>query len=136
MGTVKVTGIDGPNGLNSLIADLRLAALEAPFETRKVVQKGSLNIKNDWRNRWSGLKHAPSLASSITYDTSLEGTKIEGEIGPEHGRRQASLAGFIENEYGSRWSAPRPGGAPALKAEEPRFLAALEGMSVRLLDKQ
>jgi hypothetical protein len=88
MGSVRVTGIDGPDGLKSLAADFDEAARVAPERTRQVVQKGLLNIKNDWRREWTGLSNAPSLAGAVTYpaivDPSWSSTASmsTGRIGP------------------------------------------------------
>lgn len=117
--------------LKKLAVELEHAPEVATDDVRKIVAKGSLNIKNDWKRRWSGMKHLPSLPSSITYDIRAAGTRVVGEIGPEHGRRQATLAHFLENEYGSVRNAPRPGGAPALQAERPRFERALEDAAAK-----
>ena len=47
--------------LDKLAADLLKAPAVAIAEVRAVVSKGALNIKNDWRSAWKGLKHAPAL---------------------------------------------------------------------------
>lgn len=133
MTTFRFAGLDGSNGLNRLAAELAHAADIAPEDVRKVVQKGALNIKNDWRSRWAGLKHLPAVPYSITYDTTITGFHIEAQIGPEHGRNQANMAHFLENEYGSIHSAPRPGGAPALEAERPKYERELEALALRSL---
>ncbi len=129
-----VSGVEGPNGLKGLIADLQHAAAKCPEETRKVAQKGALNVKTDWRRHWSGLAHAPALPLSITYDTSVHGMTVGAEIGPEHDRRQAPLANLLE--YGSIKNPPIPGGAPALEAERPRFEKALADLGSGLLERR
>ncbi|MET0426279.1 MAG: hypothetical protein ABW046_20590 [Actinoplanes sp.] len=131
MAGVTVSGIDGPNGLKGLIADLERAAMVTPVETRAVVQKGALNVKTGWRRRWSGLGHAPAVAKSITYDTTARGLTFGAEIGPENHKRQAPLANLLE--YGSVNNAPIPGGAPALEEERPKFERALEDLGYRSL---
>jgi hypothetical protein len=131
--SVTIRGIDGPDGLKALAADLQRVAVRTPAETRAVVQKGALNVKNDWRERWSGLAHAPALPNSITYDTTVKGLTFEAEIGPEHDRRQAPLANLLE--YGSVNNAPIPGGAPALEEERPKFERALEDLGYRSLGR-
>jgi hypothetical protein len=114
--------------------DLAQAAAQAPEEARKIVVKGSLNIKNDARRRAGGIAHVPSLPSSITYDTHQTPTGAWGEIGPEQQRRGGKLAPFIENEYGTPWSAPQPFMAPAARAEAPRFEKAMQDLAVRLVE--
>lgn len=129
MGLVTVTGIDGPDGLQILAADLAREAKIAPAEARKVVQRGALNIKTDWRKRWTGYKHAPRLPYAITYDTRQLGGRIDAEIGPDKDKPQGALGNLFE--YGSLNNAPIPGAAPALRTEQPKFEKAMEGLAFR-----
>jgi hypothetical protein len=117
--------------LRELILALDQAAEQAPAEVRKVVQRGALNIKNDWRRRWSGHPHYPALPYAISYDTMASAGGVEAEIGPDKARPQGALGNLIE--FGSRNNAPLPGGLPALQAEEPRAQAALAALAERLL---
>lgn len=119
-------------GFDKFEADLGRAVAQAQGEVRKVVAKGSNNIKTDWRRRWTGLDRLPHLPRSIGYDVTVKGSTITGEIGPEAGKLQAAIAPVVE--YGSINSAPHPGGRPALDAEQPRFVKALEDLAVRLVD--
>lgn len=125
-GLVRVAGIDGPDGLQILAADLAREAKIAPAEARKVVQKGCLNVKTDWRRRWSGFPHAPRLPYAIGYDTKQLGGRIEGEVGPDKDKRQGALGNLFE--YGSIKNAPIPGGAPALETERRKFERAMEAL--------
>jgi hypothetical protein len=125
-GLLQVTGIDGPDGLKMLGADLAREAKIAPVEARKVVGKGCLNVKTDWRRRWSGYPHAPRLPYAITYDTKQLGGRIEGEVGPDKGKPQGALGNLFE--YGSVKNSPIPGGAPALETERPKFERAMEAL--------
>ena len=131
---ITVTGVDGRTGLDGLAADLGGASRDTLPETRKVVQRGSLNVKRVWQKTWSGHPRIRMLPNTITYDTRQTLDKVEGEIGPEHGRRGVALANLIEYEFGGVHSAPIPGGAPALEAERPRFERALEDLGVRLAE--
>lgn len=131
MGSFTVTGIDGPNGLQLLAAELAHAAQVAPDEARKIVQKGLLNVKADWRKRWTGHAHAPRLPYSITYDSYLNRQVAGGEVGPDKDKRQGALGNLFE--YGSVNNAPIPGGAPAARAEQPRLEKALANLPVTLL---
>lgn len=117
--------------LTVLVDALNRASRVAVPDARKVVTVGANNIKREWRRRWKGLKHAPALPYSITYDlyTSLSGPAAE--IGPDKTRRQGALGNLLE--YGSVKNAPIPGGAPAAQAEEPRFAKALEDLGVKAL---
>lgn len=118
--------------LRALAADLRAHGKETPSRLVPVVSKGALNIKRDWQASWAGLSHLPALAASITYDTTVRATDVEAEIGPDKGRRQGALGNIAE--FGTSKNAPRPGGAPALAAEEPRFLTAVEKIAAGILE--
>lgn len=123
--------VTGTADLRALAAELEVAAMVAPAETRKVVAKGALNIKRDWQERWSGLKHAPALPAAITYDSHETPTGGWAEIGPDKAKRQGALGNLLE--FGSLKNPPRPGGAPALEAEAPKFEKALESLALRSL---
>lgn len=110
------------------------AAKVAPEETRKVVQKGALNIKTDARRRVSGLRHAPAYPNTITYDTQASATGASAEIGPDKGKRQGALGNLLE--YGSVNNAPTPHMAPAADAELPKFERAMEDLGAKLLEKR
>lgn len=129
--TFTVTGIDGPDGLNALVAELTRAADVAPAEARKVVQRGLFNIKKDWRQRWTGYPHAPRLPYAISYDTKELGGRIEGEVGPDKDKPQGALGNLFE--YGSVNNAPIPGGLPALEAERPKYEKALDDLPLNAL---
>jgi hypothetical protein len=125
-GTIRITGIDGAGGLEALVTEFHREAEIAPDEARKVVQKGLLNIKNDWRRRWTGHPHAPRLPYAITYDSVAVGPRIMGEVGPDKDKPQGALGNLFE--YGSVNNPPIPGGAPALEAERPKFERAMEAL--------
>jgi hypothetical protein len=133
----RISGIDGRNGLDGLAADLAREAAVDPDEARKVVQKGLLNIKTDWRKRWSGIAHAPMIPYTINYDSYVKGSVVGGEVGPDDAktvgggphRTPGNLAVFLE--FGGPRNAPIPGGAPALEAERPRFERAMENLAFR-----
>lgn len=128
--------LDDGGDLRKLKVDLDAAARTAPDEVHKVTQKGALNIKNEWRRRWSGHPKIAQAMASISYDSEQRGTQSRAEIGPERTRRRgAALANLIEFEYGSRWSAPIPGGKPALDLEEPRYIKALESLAEKSLGR-
>jgi hypothetical protein len=117
--------------LHQLAAEIRAHSRKTPAAAVQVVAKGALNIKNDWRKAWAGLAHAPHLPAAITYDTTVRRTSIEAEIGPDKDRRQGALGNLIE--FGSVKNGPRPGGAPALEREEPKYVSAIETLTQDLL---
>lgn len=101
-------------------------------DVMRVVEKGSLNIKQDAAQRISGLAHAPHYPRSISYDVRHRVGAIEGEIGPDKSRTQGALGNILE--YGTSKNAPIPHLAPALDAEELRFVQALERLFDDLLE--
>lgn len=128
MDGIEVTGLD------ELIVDLDMAAATTPAKVRQVVSKGSLNVKKDWRKRWSGISHAPRIPASITYDLESTADQVRGEIGPDRDLG-VHLQGFLGRvfELGGIHSAPMPGGMPALDEEAPRFEKALADLGAKLL---
>lgn len=115
--------------LTGLGRDLDAAPAKALMDTRAVVQRGALNIKKDAQKRVTGLKHAPAYPRSIGYATHTTLTGASAEIGPDKEKRQGALGNLIE--YGSVHNPPRPHLAPALEAEEPRFVKALEEVAAK-----
>lgn len=125
------------DGLDDLERDLDRAVERADEEARKVVSKGSLNIKNDTRDTWKReLRggHAKLLHYSVGYDMSQPGgDEIISNIGPDadNKRMQGPLGGIIEN--GTISSAPIPALTSAWLDESPRFEDAMGDMGERLL---
>lgn len=118
-------------GDRELLAGLDRAASRSLGETRDIITKGAHNIKTDWAQRWSGLSHAPVVGRAVSYDVYALPGSIRAEIGPDKSRRQGALGSIIE--FGTVHNAPRPGGLPALAAEEPRLERSLADMAERLL---
>lgn len=121
-------------GAAELLAMLRNAKDEVNDKTRKIVSKGALNIKNDWRKKWTGFRHAPYLPAAVTYDVASEGDLISAEIGPDKAKRQGALGNLLE--FGSVNNPPHPAGVPALDAEEPRFVQAMEDLAAELMGER
>jgi len=125
------------SGLLEVERAFERAIAEAPAEAGKVVKKAAVNISKDWEQRWEGMAHLPRLPRSIGFDMHLSFRNGPwAEIGPDNQKVQGNLAHLIEIEYGSARNAPRPGGAPAAAAEEPRFVAAIEELAARLLGER
>lgn len=119
------------SGLNEVVAELDRAQSRMMPDVRAVVERGALNIKQDAARRASGLKHAPAYPQSISYDVHNTFGGVTAEIGPDKGRRQGALGNILE--FGTPNNAPRPHLNPALDVEEPKFVAALDALLVRLL---
>lgn len=119
------------HGLAELTAALSRAEARAVPEVGKVVDRGALNIKRGWADRWQGIAHAPALPAAISYDRYHVPGAVAAEIGPDKDKRQGALGNIIE--YGTVNNAPRPGGGPALEDEAPRFQRALGDLGSGLL---
>lgn len=98
-----------------------------------VLKRGAKNIKDDWRDAWSGHAHIKHLPRAISYDINYGMSHISAEIGPDKEVSQGPLGSLIE--YGSVQNAPIPGGAPALAKEEPKFFAQMEQLAAGVLDE-
>lgn len=120
------------HGLVEVLGDLHQAKADALPEVKKVVSKGALNIKNDIRDAWRGIRHAPALPRAVTYDVTEHGYSVSAEIGPDKAKRQGALGNLIE--FGSVNNAPHPAVYPALDREETRFYSALEDLAEKLLE--
>jgi hypothetical protein len=120
---------------DSLAADMLKAAAGAIVGTRGIVQKGSLNIKNEARKNvvQSAPVHNAHAASAITYDTEIDakGLVTRGEIGYDKGRPGGALGNLLE--YGSRNNAPHRDLGRAFDSELPRFEDAIALMAKKLL---
>ena len=114
-------------GEKELIAEFDAAIKELPDGAKKVVSKGALNVKSDWRRRWHGIAHAPRLPLSISYDITESATEISAEIGPVDGPALQGFLGAII-EFGGIHSGPIPGGLPSLELEAPRFESACDAL--------
>jgi hypothetical protein len=117
--------------MDALGADLAKAAVEHPRQVRPIVQRGALNVKTDAQKLASGLSHAPHYPQSITYETSESPGKIEAVIGPDKNRRQGALGNILE--FGTSKNAPIPHLLPAAKAEEPRYVKAIQDVAEDIL---
>lgn len=120
------------HGLVELLADFARAQTRSVGEFAGVVTKGAVNVKTDWRQRWSGIGHAPALPAAVTFDVTYGFGRIEAEIGPDKDMRQGPLGNIIE--FGTENNAPIPGGLPAAAAEAPRFEKALGDIGGRMLE--
>lgn len=110
-----------------LATDLAEAAVKHPDVVRPIMQKAALNVKRDAQALSSGLAHAPYYPNAITYETRESRVGLDADIGPDKNRRQGALGNIIE--FGTSKNAPIPHLLPAARAEEPRFVKAIEDIS-------
>ena len=115
------------NDLDGLARDLHRAAKEVREAAHGVVKRGAVNVKRDWRSNAtrSAGRHARRYPYSIGFDVTARGVDpIIAEIGPDKAATQGPLGNLLE--FGSVNSPPHSDGGRALRAEEPRFYAAME----------
>lgn len=117
--------------LTQLEADLGKIPGRMVKDQIEVVEKSAQRVEAAWRQRWSGLSHAPHLAKAVTHDVKVRPGEVTGIIGPDKELRQGALGNVIE--YGTSKNAPIPGGGPALTVEEPRLLKAIGDIAEDIL---
>lgn len=99
-----------------LAADLGSVSREAAPRLKKALEVTARNVKDGWRDKLVGSSTIPAGSSAISYD--IKGTagvntsELEAEIGPQLGRRQATIVGITET--GTPKIAPRGFGLAAL----------------------
>lgn len=122
-------------GLDELLDDLESLPARAQEQFPGVLSRGALQIKLDWKRRWSPVGAAPHqlphVVRGIGYDLYRHGTNLSAEIGVSRRNPQASLAFFAE--FGLPTQAPHPGGAPALRTEAPKYVKAVADLAEKLL---
>lgn len=119
--------------LTALAAEFDHASRNVPAETRKVVSKGALNVKNEAKQnvRKSAPIHSSRAEQFINYDVEVDGDTVEAEIGYDKSFRPARLGNLLE--FGSPTSAPHRDIGRALDDEEPRFVAAMADIAEGLM---
>lgn len=126
---VKVTGLE------ELSEDLQRAVKNAIPDAKKIVGKGSLNVKKEAQriikaaSRHGYLPHYPK---SISYEVKASGAVISSEIGPDAAKLQGGLGRLLEN--GSVNNSPIPHLSPALDDEEGPFYSYMEDLGIKLLE--
>jgi hypothetical protein len=113
--------------LEGLSASLGRASSGLVSQSRAVIAKGALNIKNETRANISTHPTWKKLAHTVNY----EQVGLSAEVGYDD-RGQGELAGIAE--FGSSRHAPHPALMPAAKAEAPKFEKAMLGLGVKALD--
>lgn len=108
-------------GLKELAADLQKAADTVVEKAKRVVGRGSNNIKKQAQGIIRANSHRgylPHYPRAISYDVTARGDSVIGEIGPDASKLQGGLGRVIE--YGTVNSAPIPHLSPSLDAELPK----------------
>lgn len=115
--------------VEDLARDLAVAARAPDADVKAAVKRGAVNVKKDARALASGIGHAPAYPYSIGFD--LEDNGFAARIGPDKDRRQGALGNILE--FGTSKNGPIPHLNPAMDAEEPRFVRALQAAAVKAL---
>ncbi len=115
------------SGLDELVADLRDAPGRVQRKVDAVVIKGAVDIKNDWRERASGNRHAPLYPASIGFDAGWKAGAFEAEIGPDKDKPQGALGNLLT--YGSANNPPSGDDVAVAEAEAPKFLKAMSDLA-------
>lgn len=117
----------------TMAASLLAAAGKAAVETRAIVAKGALNVKNE--GRANALRSAPTRHAhapyAIGFDLNVAPTAPAAVIGYDKDQPGGALGNLLE--YGSRNNPPHRDLGRALDNEEPRFEDAIALMAGRLL---
>lgn len=122
-------------GLEELSADLQKAVEEAIPQAKKIVGKGSLEVKREAQRIIKAASHRhylPHYPRSISYDVDAHGTIVSSEIGPKTEKLQGGLGRLLEE--GSVNNAPIPHLSPALDLEENVFYGHMEELGESLLE--
>ncbi|MFG2826112.1 hypothetical protein ACGFWI_01295 [Streptomyces sp. NPDC048434] len=110
------------------------SAADAAQQMARVVTRGALNVKNGWRENaivTSG-RHARLYPYTVNYDVHPIPGGAHAEIGPDRSKDhlQASYGAILE--FGSVHNPPHNDGGRALAEEDPRFVAAVAAVTLRM----
>ena len=124
-------------GMDAWIRDLATLPERAAEEFPKVLSRGGLNIKKDWRARWRALSaprrgHIRPLIAAVGYDTHQRAGTWSAHVGVKAGSKQAFLASIIT--YGTLTSGPHDAGLAAMDSEDPKFVRAVAEVAQGLFE--
>jgi len=120
------------SGLRQLDQDLGKVEAQSLPQARKVVARGSVQIKKGAQQRIAGHPHAPAYPRSIGYDQYETPGWLRSQIGPDKLKRQGALGNILE--LGTTNNAPLPHLGPAADEEAPKFERAVGDLGVSLLE--
>lgn len=111
-----------------LAADIGRVPATVVAESRVLIEKSAITIRDGMRAAARGIGHAPAFPQSITYDV----RGLSAEIGPDKGRRQGALGNILY--FGSSKNAPVIADVSApLKRHAPQLEAELAAIVARAL---
>ncbi len=112
--------------LRELATDLQRIPATVIREVPAVVKKGADNVKRTMQADFRGSRSFGHIARTVTYDTTVDATGVEAEVGPDKSRGGGASLAHI-----AYWGGANGGGgtvrdpAHALEDEGDRFEAAL-----------
>lgn len=84
--------------LDALAKDLQQLGPKVARDLPRIVRKGAVNIKNDWREAYLKSRHfrgkSGQAAAAVTFDEKVTPDVVEVEIGPNRHFKIARLAGI------------------------------------------
>ena len=121
------------SGFDDFAGDIRAAEAEIGAGIPKVLSKGALNVKNDWRDALKASTSFKGIAHSVSYDTRTGQGWTEAEIGPDNARYPAGNLANIAHFGGARGGGTVADPQKFLDAEEPRLTKALDDLIAQAL---
>jgi len=122
--------------MDQWLADLETLPERAAEKFPRMLGRGGMNIKGDWKKLWQAASHIkghiPHLIRGVGYDVHEKSTSWDVEVGVDPKNRQAFLSKIIS--FGTLTSAPHDAGQTALDAEDPRYVQNVADLAVKLLD--
>jgi hypothetical protein len=110
--------------IQGLSRDIRRAIIRHPDKVRAALEFSAFEMKKDARRRIDGHPSAPHYPNAITYDVRRTLLGFRAEVGPDKSLAQGALGNILE--YGTKNNAPIPHLGPALRAEVPGFVRAIQ----------
>lgn len=109
-------------------AELIASGAKVAAGSRAVIQKGALNVKNDWQEALGDSRSFKGVKSTPTFDTKVSADGFEAEIGPRTSGQVpgdlVSIAHFGGAHGGGGVSDPQE----FLDTEAPKFEAAMNAL--------
>lgn len=109
-------------------AELIASGAKVAAGSRAVVQKGALNVKNDWQEALGDSPSFKGVKGTPTFDTKVSADGIEAEIGPRTAGRQPGDLVSIAHFGGARGGGGVADPQTFLDAEAPKFEAAMNAL--------
>lgn len=126
------------NDFDKFAAELLAVGPKMVAGSRAVVQKGALNVKNDFNDSFRESSSFKGVAGSVNYDTKFTPSGVAAEIGPDKDRypgipgpgrtRPAAPIANIAVFGGARGGGTVPDPMKHLDTEAPKIEAAMSAL--------